>query len=126
MNKKLHLIRQKVETIRHGLLRFNGGAGQQTQVSSSIDADNQLNCIIKDHNVGNSLLNSRVSLIQKNNDDYLYISGRIDDEVKTNCKIVSFKISKACWFIRKRKGNAIWLQEKYIYECPEKEIEKAS
>ena len=126
MNKKLQLITQKVETIRHGLLRINGGAGQHTQVSTSIDFDNQLNCIIKDENADNKLLNRQVSLIQKNNNDYLYISGRVNDEVKSKCKVVSFKIVKACWFTRKQKGTAVWLQEKYIYECPDKEIIKAS
>lgn len=125
MSKKLHLIGQKIQAIRYGLLRFNEGTDQQTmQVSTSIDEESHLNCIIKDEGYHTPLLNRRVSLIQKHKDDYLYISGEIDDEVRTSCKVVSLKIDKACWFTRKRKGNVVWLQEKYIYQSPE--IDKAS
>jgi hypothetical protein len=84
-----------------------------------------LSCIIREGEEM-PLLNRRVSLIQKHKDDYLYISGEIDDEVKLNCKVVSFRIAKACWFTRKRRGNTVWLQEKYIYQQPGAAIDIAS
>ncbi|MBC7873918.1 MAG: hypothetical protein H7Y01_07980 [Ferruginibacter sp.] len=127
MSKKLQLIQNKVESIRYGLLRFSEGSDQQAMhVSTSIDNDQLLNCIIKGDTGNTTFLNRQVSLIQKNEDDYLYISGRINDEVKTHCKVVSLQITKACWFTRKRKGNTVWLQEKYIYQTPGENIEKAS
>jgi hypothetical protein len=126
MSKKLHLISQKIQAIRYGLLRFQEDGNQQTmQVSTSMDDGLHLSCIIREGDEM-PLLNRRVSLIQKHKDDYLYISGEIDDEVKLNCKIVSFRIAKACWFTRKRKGNTVWLQEKYIYQQPEAMIDIAS
>jgi hypothetical protein len=127
MSKNLHLISQKIGAIGHGLLRFREGPEQQSmQVSMSVDEGAFLNCIIRDDKEDKILLNREVSLIQRNKEDYLYISGRIDDEVKTNCKIVSLHIVKACWFTRKRKGSAVWLQQKCVYENPVKEIVKAS
>jgi len=126
MTKKLHLIGQKIQAIRYGLLRFGEGTELQTmQVSTSMDDGIHLNCIIREGEE-TPLLNRRVCLIQKNKDDYLYVSGQIDDEVKANCKIVSLRIAKACWFTRKRKGNTVWLQEKYIYQDPAAIIDRAS
>jgi hypothetical protein len=126
MSKKLHLISQKIQAIRYGLLRFQEDGNQQTmQVSTSMDDGDHLSCIIREADEM-PLLNKRVSLIQKHKDDYLYISGEIDDEVKLNCKVVSFRIAKACWFTRKRKGNTVWLQEKYIYQEPGSAIDIAS
>lgn len=126
MSKKLHLISQKIQAIRYGLLRFQEGGNQQTmQVSTSMDDGVHLSCIIREADEM-PLLNKRVSLIQKHKDDYLYISGEIDDEVKLNCKVVSFRIAKACWFTRKRRGNTVWLQEKYIYQVPGTAIDIAS
>ena len=126
MSKKLHLIGQKIQAIRYGLLRFTEGTEMQSmQVSTSLDDGIHLNCIIREGEE-TPLLNKRVCLIQKNKDDYLYVSGEIDDEVRTNCKIVSLRIAKACWFTRKRKGNAVWLQEKYIYQHPGSIVDIAS
>ncbi len=125
MNKKLHLIRQKIETMRYGLLRLSEGVEQQTmEVSTSVNDDHLLNCIIKSDT--GLLLNREVAFIQKKGNDYLYVSGRIDDEVENTCKIVSLRIIKACWFTQKKRGSVVWLKEKYIYENPEKIIELAS
>ena len=80
--------------------------------------------MVKDEAQKTSLLNREVNLIQKKDDDYLYISGMVDDEVKSTGKIIRLKIIKAFWFTRKKKGSAVWLQEKFIYE--DNGIEKAS
>ncbi|MEO7923534.1 MAG: hypothetical protein ABIR30_07640 [Chitinophagaceae bacterium] len=126
MSKKLHLITQKIGDIQNALLRFGEGAEQYSMhVRMSIDKGPMLFCIINEDN-DELLLNKQVSLIQKKNDDYLYISGHINDEVKTGCKVVSLRIGKACWFTRKRKGSAVFLQEKYIYQSEENKIELAS
>ena len=117
MNNKLGLISQKSDDIQFGLLRFNNKGAQKTmQVRTAVADDHLLNCIIINDYPDTRLLNRNVSLIQKNHDDYLYISGHISGEVQNTSKIVSIYIKKACWFTRKKKGNVTWLQEKYIYE----------
>ncbi len=123
MNRTLNLMHHKIETIRHGLLRLREGEGQlSVQVSTSVYDGRRLNCVFKESHPGNPLLNRDVVLIQKKGEDYFYIAGRVDDEVKQHCKIVSLKITKACWFIRKKRGNVVWMQQKCVFESPEKKI----
>ncbi|HEV7783031.1 MAG TPA: hypothetical protein VGO58_17265 [Chitinophagaceae bacterium] len=125
MSNKLELIRKKVEAIQHGLLRFSEGTMRQTmQVKALAGNESGVNFIIKDEGHKTSLLNREVNLIQKKDDDYLYISGEVDEEVKAKDKTISLKIIKAFWFTRKKKGNAIWLQEKFTYMRDD--MEKAS
>jgi hypothetical protein len=31
-------------------------------------------------------------------------------------RILSVEITKACWFVKRSRGNVSWLQQKYIYE----------
>jgi hypothetical protein len=127
MNRSLQIIQQKVGSMRHGLLKFpEEGEKPRLHVSTTLDNANKLNCVIKESPDGERLLNKEVVLIQKNNKDYLYISGRIDDEVNTTSKVISLTINKACWFVRKAKGNMSWLRQKYIYENPERKIDIAS
>jgi hypothetical protein len=127
MNRSLQIIQQKVGSMRHGLLRFpEEGEKPRLQVSTTLDATNRLNCVIKGITDEHPLLNKEVVLIQKNNKDYLYITGRIEDEVKTTSKVISLSITKACWFQKKAKGNISWLRQKYIYENPETKIDLAS
>jgi hypothetical protein len=126
MNRSLQIIQQKVGSMRVGLLKFpDEGEKPRLHVSTTLDGTNKLNCVIKGSH-GDPLLNKEVVLIQKNNKDYLYIVGTIDDEVKTTSKVVSLSITKACWFVRKAKGNVSWLTQKYIYENPDRKIDLAS
>lgn len=126
MNRSLQIIQQKVGSMRVGLLKFpDEGEKPRLHVSTTLDDTNRLNCVIKNADNG-TLLNKEVVLIQKNNKDYLYIVGTIDDEVKTSSKVISLSITKACWFVRKAKGNVSWLSQKYIYENPERKIDIAS
>jgi hypothetical protein len=122
MNRSLHIIQQKIGSMRVGLLSVGEGADKRRlQVSTSrINEGNKLNCVINSTPFSSSLLNREVVLIQKNNNDYLYVSCRVDDEVKTSSKVVSLSITKACWFVRKSKGSTAWLRQKYIYENPER------
>lgn len=127
MNRSLQIIQQKVGSMRVGLLKFPDESEKpRIQVSTTLDNANRLNCVIKGSPDGTPLLNKEVVLIQKNNKDYLYIVGTIDDEVKTTSKVISLNITKACWFVRKAKGNISWLRQKYIYENPDRKIDIAS
>ena len=74
--------------MRHGILRVREGTKQQRmQVSTSVNDGHHLNCIFNDNYTGGELLNREVVLIQKNDNDYLYITGHIDDEVKKTVKL---------------------------------------
>lgn len=124
MNKTLDLMHQKIETMKHGLLRLREGKELSVQVSTSVYDGRRLNCIFDEIGTENKLLNKDVVLIQKNGDDYFYITGYVDDEVKNFSKVVSLKITKACWFVRKRKGNVVWMQQKCVFESPVKKYLK--
>ena len=116
-NKLLH-IQQKIDSIQFGLLRLRDAGNTSTwQVKTTANDDETLNCIITDQVPLKKLVNKNVNLIQKYHDDYLYITGKVDEEVNTKTKILSIRILKACWFVRKTtKAGVSWLQEKYIYE----------
>jgi hypothetical protein len=116
-NKLLH-IQQKIDSIQFGLLRLRDEENNSTwQVKTTTNDDDSLNCIITDDDrPRKKLVNKNVNLIQKHHDDYLYITGTVDEEVNNRSKILSIRILKACWFVRKTKGGISWLQEKYIYE----------
>ncbi|MEI9946975.1 MAG: hypothetical protein WDN26_22485 [Chitinophagaceae bacterium] len=118
MNKSLHYIQQKSEAIQDGLLRFRDKQGDLSLLvkTSSNEEDSSLNCILTDPAECKKLMNRKVNLVQKRNDDYLYISGKVSAEVTKGSKILSIHILKACWFERKSKGGVSWLSEKYIYE----------
>ena len=127
MKKELSLIRKKINDLQVGLLRFRDNGEQVTlQVKAKSKDDESINCIITGDADLSMLANSNVNLVQKCENDYLYISGKVKEKA-TNRKMLSFKIIRACWFIRKSKGNLSWLQEKYIYDIlPDEELELAS
>jgi hypothetical protein len=115
-NKLLH-IQQKIGSIQFGLLRIRDEKNKMTlQVKTSANADNSLNCVVTEDSPRRRLINKNVNLIQRSHDDYLYITGQIADEVTKKGKILSIRILKACWFVRRQKGSVSWLQEKYTYE----------
>ena len=127
MNKNLELIRQKISAIGYGLLRLTEGPEPLTiPVSALVDNGPRLNCVITEGEPKNSLLNRQVSLIQKNGEDYLFISGKVDDETDDSKKTISMRILKASWFTRKKKGSAVWLQQQCTYETPDIDLGKAS
>jgi hypothetical protein len=117
MNKQLQHIQQKIGAIQLGLLRIRDEKVKLTlQVKTSTNEDNSLNCVVTDEVPKRKLINKNVNLIQKSHNDYLYITGQVSDEVNGKGKILSIVILKACWFVRRSKGNISWLQEKYTYE----------
>src|SRR5687767_4864156 len=126
MNKSLKSIKQRVGNIQFGLLRVRDEHDNFTlQVKIAENDDILLSCLITDTVPGQDLLYKNVTLIQKSQRDYLYISGIITDELANNRKILSVEINKACWFIKKSRGNVSWLQQKYLYETLRDNIEAA-
>jgi hypothetical protein len=122
MNKKLHQIQQKISHVQFGLLRFEDKDELLTlEVKTTTHNNASLSCIITDDSSCYTMANKKVSLIQKNNDDYLYITGKVLEERLEKRKILSIHILKASWFVRRRKGSISWLKEKYVYETPEEE-----
>ncbi|SRR5690606_2663984 len=120
MENELYYIQQKIDSIQFGLLRLRDGEKTRKtwQVRTTANSDNSLNCIITDPAPRKRLVNKNVNLIQRHRDDYLYITGTVDEEVNRKGKILSIRILKASWFVRKSKGNVSWLQEKcsYVYD----------
>lgn len=127
MNKKLQRILQKVESVQLGLLRLNDEEQRISIPAKAGRAENELNCVFKSRGEGLSLLSRQVNLIQKDKDDYLYISCRVRDEVVKNAgTVIAMEVLRACWFTRKSKGNISWLKEKYMYEAMDEKIDLAS
>jgi hypothetical protein len=127
MNTQLNRIQQKIDNLQQGLLRIRDKQGHLTlHVKATAHDDASLNCIVIEDTPGQKLINRKVNLIQKNYNDYLYITGKVKAEVHKGCRILSIQILKACWFVRMSNGNTSWLREKYIFETPLPEMEKAS
>ena len=117
MDKKLYYIQQKIGAIQYGLLRIKDADAKMTlQVKTTANDDNSLNCVVTDDSPRKKLVNRNVNLIQKSHNDYLYITGHVAGEVNRKGKILSIRILKACWFVRRTKGNVSWFREKYTYE----------
>ncbi len=127
MKKNLDLIKRKLDNIQAGLLRFRNNDDQVTfQVQAKSVGDDSINCIITSDIDFNKMPDKLVSLVQKSDNDYIYISGEIHQNLGDQ-KMISFKVIRGCWFVRKSKGTLSWLQEKYIYNnVPEDELELAS
>ncbi|MEI9807038.1 MAG: hypothetical protein WDO16_03660 [Bacteroidota bacterium] len=128
MNNKLTRILQEVISIQSGLLRFRHKDGRQNlQVKIVFGGTNSLHCIITGEvPEGMKIAGRKVHLIQKYNNDYFFISGDISREVQDTRRILSIAISKASWFVRKRKGGVTWLHEKSTYENEQQQLLAAS
>jgi hypothetical protein len=115
MIQNLHSIQKKIDDISLGLLRFRENNLQVSiQIRAKCREDNLIQCYPAERNDLLQLKNKKVSLIQKSNDDYLYIAGQTE-LLPGNAKTLSLRIFRACWFVRKRKGRVTWFQEKHIY-----------
>jgi len=120
MKASLHKILKKVEAVQLGLLRVESNEKKFLMQTRAGTNQESLNCILQSEVCDLSLLEKNVSLIQKDKQDYLYISCKVKEEIRQNMTIVvSMTILKACWFIRKSKGSVCWLKEKYVYEALE-------
>jgi hypothetical protein len=118
MNKTLRNIKQRMGAIQFGLLRLRDQDEQVTtfQVKLAENEGAMLSCLVTDSVPRLGLLNKSVNLIQKYHNDYLYIAGKVTDEMQSGKKILSVEITKACWFVKKSRGSVSWLQQKYVYE----------
>lgn len=120
MSKSLHYIQQKCTDIQIGLLRLHTKKATETwHVKLVPGGDDSLNCIFTEEASTKKLRNKTINLVQKKHDDYLYISGIVEDEAVNGSKILCIRILKACWYEKKTKGTLSWLKEKYIYESEE-------
>jgi hypothetical protein len=104
--------------IQFGLLRMRDNDEKVTtlQVKLAEHEGAFLSCLVTDTLPRKKLLNRTVNLIQKYHNDYLYIAGKVTNEMQNSKKILSVEITKACWFVKKSKGSVSWLQQKYIYD----------
>lgn len=128
MNNNLRSISKKINSIQLGLLRYDEEKGRTTlHVTARTNGENILTCTLADNADLDELVNRKVSLVQKSEDDYLYISGEVKEKVDANKKTLYVNILKACWFVRKSRGSLSWLQEKHIYDImPQDDLELAS
>jgi len=114
--------------MQFGILRYTDTASKKTlQVQTAPGDSDEVHCMVTNAGDTADMTDRDVNLIQKQKDDYLYISGKVSAEAGNNAKFLSIRIIKACWFERRTKGKVTWLQEKFIYEnYPEQELELAS
>lgn len=127
-NSNLLNIHKKIDEIETGLLRFQHNDSQVSlHVKAKSNGQNSIHCDFADKADLKKIVPGRVSLIQKSDKNYLYISGDIEKQAQGNKKICSIRIIRACWFILRSKGSVSWLQEKYIYDISGRtELELAS
>lgn len=115
MQKKLHYIREKIDAIQFGLVRYHSYEERvSVHVKTKMSGDGTLVCISTGNENLRQLANKRVSLIQKSENDYLYICGEVKEKPARNKRIFFISILKACWFVRKSRGSLTWLQEKHV------------
>lgn len=127
MKSALYKILKKVEAVQLGLLRCENNDKRLLLHARAGTDEELLNCIVNTDDWDISLLSQHVSLIQKDKQDYLYITCRVKDEIrKDTAAIVSMEILRACWFTRRSKGSVTWLQEKYMYEAMQQKMDIAS
>ena len=129
MKKKMLYIGQKIDAIQFGLLRFRNKKGRMAlEVKTKVNDESSLLCFIEEKTDLRKLVNKKVSVVQHSGDDYLYITGQVEENTKKIANTISVRILKACWFVRKTKGELSWLQEKYIYDiyAQDNQLELAS
>jgi hypothetical protein len=126
MQSTLQRILRKVESVQVGLLRIENQDGKLLLHARAGASLNGLNCIVSNEQT-DSLITRQVSLIQKDKEDYLYLSCRVREEITNKTALImSMEVLKACWFTRKSKGSVSWLQQKYSYEAISEKLDMAS
>ena len=118
MKGKLKNIFDAVTSIQTALLRFSNEEGQQSlQIRIVYSDDHLIQCILSDEMpVELQILNKKVHLIQKYHNNYFFISGNTIEQTLNNNQVLSIAVKKAFWFVRRKKENVSWFQEKCIYE----------
>ena len=118
MKGKLKNIFDAVTSIQTALLRFSDGEGQQSlQVRVVYSDDYLIQCILPDEiPIQLQIPNKKIHLVQKYHNNYFFISGNIIEQTQDDSRVLSLAVKKAFWFVRRKKENISWFQEKYIYE----------
>jgi hypothetical protein len=118
MDHTLQKILRKVDSVQVGLLRAaDRNEKHLLQARAAGNGEQFLNCVITKDGPGRPFQFRTVSLIQKDKQDYLYITCRVK-ELAENPKtvVMSMEVLKASWFTRRSRGSLSWLQQKYHYE----------
>jgi hypothetical protein len=128
MNKQLHYIREKIDAIQFGLIRYHDKEERVTlHVQAKMSDENTLVCVCTGNVNLKKLVNKKVSLIQKSENDYLFMCGEVKQKPGRDKKFFYVSLLKACWFVRKSRGTLTWLQEKHVYDItPQDDVELAS
>lgn len=125
----MQYIGQKIDAIQFGLLRFRDIKGRiALEVRIKVENENSLLCFVEEKTDLRKLINKKVSVVQRSDEDYLYITGRVERNMEKAAKTISVRILKASWFVRKTKGALSWLQKKHICDTwpPDSKLEMAS
>lgn len=124
--KALKHILRKIDAIRYGMLRSKQDHKQlSVQVEATTGDEGFCHWLVTD-NLNEKLVNKQVSLVQKYEDDYIYITGKVASQRTASHTILSVQIMRACWMVRRSKGNLTWLDEKYVYDVGTPELRIAS
>lgn len=124
MDHKLKHILQGAASVQAAVVKFRSGEGRRSfQAKVVLDTDDTIHCVVVDEMPPGKRLGKKVHLIQKHRDDYFFIAGYVSDEAKGVPNIFSVTITRAFWFVRRRKGSVTWLREKYTYDTePERVV----
>ena len=126
MNRKLDIILQRVTSIQAALMRFKDEKGQHSvHVRVAFGNDNSLHCVITGDIPKIKMTKKTGHLIQKYHDDYFFISGSFE-KLQSNSRVITLHITKACWFVRKKRGDLTWFSEKHTHEVGQALLRTAS
>lgn len=116
MDHKLKQILQGAAAVQAAVVKFRGVEGKRSfQAKIVLDTDETIHCVLENELPPSKKIGKKVHLIQKHRDDYFFIAGHVSEEAKDVPHIFSVTITRAFWFVRKRKGSVTWLREKYTY-----------
>ena len=122
MNKKLHLIREKITVILFGIVRCHTKKICLSYQVKAVPAEEEdtIHCIVVDDTAGKKMLNKYINIIQKHKEDYIFITGKVFEQRRTlHNTVLSVRILKASWFERHSDRSTSWLKEKFVYENPQ-------
>lgn len=124
--KSLKYILGKIGDIRHAILRSRQDHKTTSVQLEAIEGNEEsIEWIIKDE-TAEAFVNKQVSIVQKLNDDYIYITGLVTSQRLQKETTLRIQILKACWMVRKIEGNLTWLEEKLVYELNPPAMKMAS
>ena len=110
-------IHTKMNEINSALVRFQDNDIQVSlHVKVKCEGKNSIDCRAGEIVDLDKMHNKKLTLIQKSDKDYLYISGELVKKSRGAKNEFSLRMLRACWFILKSKGSVSWLQNKYIYD----------